>query len=135
MVERGYDRKRAARAPTRLSRGVILAFTLLCFVSAPSAAQELDKNDATSAKRPNRDNGEAVAKTLCASCHLLGDAAADAVVLSDVPSFPSIANRPGQSATALAIWLMKPHAPMPDLQLTQKEIRDLSEYILSLRAN
>jgi len=83
-------------------------------------------------KLPDVENGKKLARTLCTACHLIGEPA-NAPVPSDVPTFPSIANRPGQSADHLSTWLTRPHPPMPNLNLTRTEIRDLTGYILSLR--
>jgi mono/diheme cytochrome c family protein len=77
--------------------------------------------------------GLVVARALCATCHLIGESP-QAPVPSDVPSFRSIANRPNQTAQALANWLIEPHTPMPNIHLTREEIRDLSAYVLTLRA-
>jgi hypothetical protein len=37
------------------------------------------------------------------------------------------------TAASLRVFLSTPHARMPDYNLTQREIADLSEYILSLK--
>jgi mono/diheme cytochrome c family protein len=78
-------------------------------------------------------NGLKVARTLCATCHLIGEPP-NSTTAADVPSFPSIANRPDQSTEKLTNWLIEPHTPMPNLHLTRKEIRDLAAYILTLRS-
>ena len=81
---------------------------------------------------PDIADGKAIAAKLCVGCHLI-DQTSDGATAADVPSFPSIANRPKQSIDVLSNWLMAPHAPMPDPHLTRKEIRDLAGYIISLR--
>ena len=81
---------------------------------------------------PDPENGQALSRKLCVACHLIENAT-DGVTQADVPSFSAIANRPNQSVEALTNWLMAPHAPMPDLHLTRKEIRDLVGYIILLR--
>ena len=77
-------------------------------------------------------NGLKTARTLCATCHLIGEPP-NSGTAADVPSFSSIANRPNQSTQKLSNWLIEPHVPMPNLHLTRKEIRDLAAYILTLR--
>jgi mono/diheme cytochrome c family protein len=102
---------------------------------SPATAQtpELDERQkAAEAKLPDPKNGLVLGRKLCSMCHLIGEQPSAAVPV-DVPSFPSIANRPNQSADALTNWLVAPHAPMPDPHLTRKEIRDIAQYILSLR--
>ncbi len=102
---------------------------------SPLGAQtpELDeKQKQAEAKVPDPKNGLILARKLCSTCHLIGEPI-NASTPADIPSFPSIANRPNQSAEALTNWLVAPHAPMPDPDLTRKEIRDIAVYILSLR--
>ena len=77
-------------------------------------------------------NGLKLARTLCAACHLIGEPP-NSTTAADIPSFPSIADRPDQSAERLSNWLIEPHLPMPNLHLTRTEILDLSAYILTLR--
>ena len=81
---------------------------------------------------PDSENGQALARKLCVACHLIENAT-DGITQADGPSFSAIANRPDQSAETLANWLIAPHAQMPDLHLTRKEVRDLAGYIISLR--
>lgn len=129
-------------ASFRFSRGLVnnvfmfAAVVSSALASLPAAAQspELDgERNQTETKVPDLENGLTLARKLCTTCHLVGEQAY-ASVPADVPTFRSIANRPSQSAVALTNWLLAPHAPMPDPHLTRKEIRDLAEYILSLRA-
>ena len=51
-----------------------------------------------------------------------------------MPSFPSIANRPGVTAELLAGRIIVPHPAMPGVQLTVRELREIIAYILSLKA-
>ena len=81
---------------------------------------------------PDSENGQALARKLCIGCHVIENGT-DGVTQVDVPSFSAIANRPNQSVEALTNWLMAPHPPMPDPNLTRKEIRDLAGYIIFLR--
>lgn len=110
--------------------GVVLVTT-----SSISAAQEpelgVEPNQAESTI-PDVTAGKEIAGKLCVGCHVI-EKASSGNTEADVPSFPSIANRPNQSVEALSGWLMAPHAPMPDPHLTRKEIRDLAGYIVSLR--
>lgn len=83
-------------------------------------------------KKSDIENGARLAQTLCTSCHLIGEPS-DRPVPADVPSFAGIANRPTQTLDHLTNWLTEPHPPMPNLNLTRVEIRDLAGYIFSLR--
>ncbi len=118
--------------------GLAFAGTLLA-LPPYAVAQQMDapptirdEPGKTESKIPDVENGNKLARMLCVACHLIGEPA-NAPVPSDVPSFPSIANRPNQSTDHLQTWLTKPHPPMPNINLTRMEIRDLAGYILSLR--
>lgn len=77
------------------------------------------------------DHGADIAKRWCASCHVVagGQAAASA----DVPSFMSIARKPGFSPEGLAFFLLDPHPKMPNFPLSRAEAGDIAAYIGSLR--
>ena len=76
--------------------------------------------------------GLALAERLCVTCHVVKRDATGPMI-AGVPSFPTIANRPDQTADRLTGRIMAPHPPMPTIALTAAEIRDLATYILSLR--
>lgn len=116
--------------------GVLLTMAVVLFAtSAISTAQEpelgVEPNQAES-MIPDVTTGKEIAGKLCVGCHVI-EMSSGGNTQADVPSFPSIANRPNQSLEALSGWLMAPHAPMPDPHLARKEIRDLAGYIVSLR--
>lgn len=48
------------------------------------------------------------------------------------PPFASIAKRPGNSASRIALFLLDPHPKMPDMSLSRSEAADLAAYIASL---
>jgi len=76
------------------------------------------------------DHGELLAKRWCAACHIV---APDQTRGADsVPTFASIAKRPGFSADKVARFLMDPHPKMPDMQLGRGEAADLGAYIAIL---
>jgi mono/diheme cytochrome c family protein len=79
----------------------------------------------------NADSGRAIAERWCSSCHLVSPDQTSAV--ADVPAFMSIAQRSDTELDALEGFLVNPHPPMPDMSLTRNEIRDLLDYIRSLR--
>jgi mono/diheme cytochrome c family protein len=76
--------------------------------------------------------GSELSESFCVNCHSV-KAAASGPVSTDVLSFPSIANRPGVTAEALAGRIIVPHPAMPGVQLTVRELRDIIAYILSLK--
>ncbi len=133
-----------AKNPGKLSK-ILIALALAASAHAAqttvAAAQEQqqdapptirDEPGKAESKIPDIDNGNKLARTLCTACHLIGEPA-NGTVAADVPSFASIANRPNQSRDHLSTWLTNPHPPMPNVNLTRLEIRDLAGYILSLR--
>jgi mono/diheme cytochrome c family protein len=75
-------------------------------------------------------HGETLARRWCAACHIV---ASDQMRGADsVPTFASIAKRPGFGADKVARFLMDPHPKMPDMQLGRGEAADLGAYIASL---
>jgi cytochrome c551/c552 len=75
-------------------------------------------------------SGEALARRVCAECHIVANDQAKANV--DVPSFMSIAKKYQGKSDALRAFLIEPHQPMPDLSLKRQQILDLMAYIESL---
>ena len=78
-------------------------------------------------------NGEMIAKTWCAGCHVVNGDAPSMGRMDAVPSFSAIAQMSSTTNASLRVFLSTPHANMPDYSLTQKEMTDVSAYILSLR--
>jgi cytochrome c len=76
--------------------------------------------------------GRELAARLCTNCHAI-DGETSGPIRADVPSFPTIANRPGASAEHLAGRIIVPHPAMPGVPLTRAEIRDIVTYIVSLK--
>jgi cytochrome c len=102
-----------------------LAILGLCVGSglAPSQAQV----GLADAKR-----GQELSQRVCSGCHSVSPGSA-ATVNADVPTFAAIASRPDTTAERLAGRIIVPHPPMPNVQLTVAELRDIIAYILSLR--
>ena len=101
------------------ARRILLAvFTILA--AAPAKAQQGDVHA-----------GRQVAEWACKGCHAIerGQQSMNA----DVPSFPVIAARPGRTAERIEAVILSPHAPMPTLPLSTREVRDVAAYILSLK--
>jgi len=80
--------------------------------------------------------GRNFAEDVCASCHAVqaGQSQTQSP-LATAPSFEEIANTPGMTAAALNFWLTaQVHPTMPLLMLSSQQVKDVSAYILSLRA-
>lgn len=110
---------------SRKTIAALLAGVLVAASAPPAFAQRLRAGDAA--------NGKAVAERLCASCHAVAGASANAVRNPDIMSFTAIAAQPGISAERLAGRIIIPHPAMPDTSLKISEIRDVIAYILSLQ--
>jgi mono/diheme cytochrome c family protein len=86
---------------------------------------------ASSALAADAAHGADLAKRWCASCHVVANGQTQAS--ADVPSFASVAKRPGFSQEALAFFLLDPHPKMPNFPLSRIEAGDIAAYIASLR--
>lgn len=102
----------------------VLAPLLAALVAGPVLADET--------KEPSADDGRRLAERFCTVCHVVS-ATADGAVPVGPPPFSVIANKPGQTAEHIKGVLIQPHAPMPDLQLTNDEIQGLLAYLQTLR--
>ncbi len=77
--------------------------------------------------------GRALARIWCAYCHIAEEGQEQA---SDIaPPLAQIANDPSKSPSSIAAWLADPHPPMPNLNLSQREIDDLVAYIETLKTD
>lgn len=76
--------------------------------------------------------GLAYAQEVCASCH--GVLATDTVSpRPGTATFKVIANTPGMTETALAVWLQTSHKSMPNFIIEPADRSDVIAYIVSLR--
>jgi mono/diheme cytochrome c family protein len=96
-----------------------LAF-VLALMAEPAASQD-------------KARGQELAQSLCANCHF-GAHPGDRTGRSGVSTFSSIANREAQTFDGVVLWLRSVPSVMPNHRLTQDEILDLAEFIMSLRA-
>ncbi len=77
------------------------------------------------------DNGSRLAHRWCEACHIVTPTQRRAG--SDMaPPFTTIAKRPGNSASRIALFLLDPHPKMPDMSLSRTEAADLAAYIAAL---
>lgn len=101
---------------------ILLASVLAVCLACPAGAQ--NPGEVT--------RGRAFAEKVCSSCHAVGPGQ----TFSPQPglaSFKIIANTPGMTGTALAVWLKTPHKTMPNFILEPQEIADVISYIVTLR--
>ena len=100
---------------------MLAAAGLLAFAGS-AAAQEADV-----------EAGEAYAEHVCAGCHAVL-ANEEYSLLSTAPTFQSVADTPGMTELALTVWLQSSHPTMPNVILTQDEMRNVVAYIRSLKS-
>jgi mono/diheme cytochrome c family protein len=75
--------------------------------------------------------GREVAQKLCVNCHIVEERGPDEVNPA-IPSFTAISEIPGQTESAIRGFLIEPHYPMPDIQLTAHELDNIAAYIMTL---
>jgi mono/diheme cytochrome c family protein len=76
--------------------------------------------------------GQAFAQKVCAECHAVLGSQENSPNPKATP-FKVVANTPGMTGTAIAVWLRTPHPTMPNLILAQNDLANLVAYILELR--
>ena len=84
--------------------------------------------------KQKQEQGHKLAQAICKACHVVDDAALSPVPVG-IPTFRAIANRLGQTGEKIKNVLIKPHTPMPAIQLSNDEILSLIAYLESLRTN
>jgi mono/diheme cytochrome c family protein len=78
-------------------------------------------------------SGLEVARKLCVNCHIVEPDGAGATVNPAIPSFMAIADKEGQTESKLRGFVLNPHPPMPEVQLTTHELENIAAYIMSLK--
>jgi len=76
--------------------------------------------------------GQEVAQRACVGCHAMDGTQGGSIQGLVVPSFRAIAGQ-NWSAERLQAFIMTPHRPMPATPLPLSDVRDLVDYIVSLR--
>ena len=76
--------------------------------------------------------GESFAEAACSQCHAVGSKQIHSPNRY-APSFSSLANSPGMTATSLHVWFETPHPSMPNLILRSGDKENVFAYILSLK--
>jgi mono/diheme cytochrome c family protein len=109
-----------SKAFDRLTRRLTVGF---CLLSVTFAARPLSAADA--------DQGKALAKGWCASCHLVERSQATAT--DSAPPFAYVARMPDFDENKLAFLLLLPHPKMPALSLSRSEVADMADYIATLK--
>jgi cytochrome c len=113
----------------RSNRYKVAVFATASFVAAASPA-----TGAEDLPRPSPETGYALAQRFCNGCHLI-DNSTTSTVPAGVPTFPGIANKPGQTGQHIMSVLIQPHPPMPDIHLSSEEIMNIVAYLETLRTD
>jgi len=104
-------------------KNTLLAVVALVLVHGIAVAQELP-GDANA--------GRALAMRLCAGCHVVApDQRRPA--MDGAPAFLTLARDPAVTELSLRAFLQTPHARMPNIMLSRREIDDLVSHILGMR--
>lgn len=106
-----------------------LAVIALALVACASGSLPADRSQ--TAEIGNAALGLAYAQANCAACHAVTQGQSVSPN-PQAPAFGAVANTPGMTRTALAVWLHSPHANMPDLIVDPAHIDDLSAYLATL---
>ena len=101
--------------------GRLIGFAALLAMPCAAEAQEAG----------NAEAGHAYAKKVCAECHAVERGETE---ILNPPSFQIVANSPGITERALAVWLQNPHPNMPDFILPQADMENVIAYIMSLKS-
>ena len=76
--------------------------------------------------------GRQYAEEVCSACHAVHALQIDSPVEQATP-FQVVADASGITANALTAWLQTSHPTMPNIILSDEEMRNVIEYILSLK--
>jgi mono/diheme cytochrome c family protein len=76
------------------------------------------------------DNGKRLAQRWCQACHVV--TTGPRASTDGAPPFATIAAQPDFDAAKITLFLLDPHAKMPNMSLTRMEAGDLAAYIGSL---
>jgi mono/diheme cytochrome c family protein len=77
--------------------------------------------------------GKDIAERVCSGCHAIDGRQPGTVMGADVPSFRALAEKPYRTPESLQAYIMTPRHPMPAIPLEFNEIRDVVDYIRSLK--
>jgi mono/diheme cytochrome c family protein len=78
--------------------------------------------------------GRSFAIANCAECHAIRPCQ-NTSPNADAPSFTSVANSPGMTGRALAVWLETSHPSMPNFIVPREDRDNVIAYIMSLQTS
>lgn len=80
------------------------------------------------AQDPLVEQGRSVARTWCVECHAIGEGTQSSALVG-APSFRSMGAADTYDAQALAAALLRPHPVMPEMPVTEDDMRALAAYL------
>jgi mono/diheme cytochrome c family protein len=116
-------------SPTSLARffftGMLGVSVGMLLVSATAPGQEIG----------NAEAGLRYALQVCSGCHAVRPGQGQSPQPA-APRFVDVSNTPGMTAIALTAWLQRAtmHDMMPHLKMKDEDMRNVIQYILSLKA-
>jgi len=105
--------------------GTLHRIAVATLLAMPAAVQAEEVGDVQA--------GHAYATKVCAECHAVERGEQLSPYL-DLPSFQAVADSPGITERALAVWLTNPHPNMPNFILPQADMSNVIAYIMSLHS-
>jgi mono/diheme cytochrome c family protein len=87
-------------------------------------------SSAAQANAGDADNGERIAQSRCAACHIV-EAPNQQREVADAPPFETIARKFDFNADMLVFHLLEPH-PKMNFALTRREANDVAAYMSTL---
>lgn len=81
------------------------------------------------AQPADAERGRDLAERWCTTCHIVAEDVPGGTI---GPAFSAMIDLRGRSEAQLKGWLAAPHNPMPDFNLSEREIRDLVAYIATV---
>lgn len=81
---------------------------------------------------PAARDGKAIAEQVCSECHAVGKGRRPSPN-AEAPPFAAIAETPGMTPIALTVALRTSHRAMPNIILSDDELRGVVAYIMSLQ--
>ena len=102
---------------------VALASTLAALLALAPAAKAQTADPTTGAR---------LARTVCSTCHAIGDDPKAKHPDPAAPSFVDVSRMPSTTELSLKVFLRSSHKNMPNIILTPEEIDSVAAYILGL---
>lgn len=103
-----------------------IAAAVFLALSLPVMAQQVPG-------KPSAKRGSDLAQKLCAVCHIPKADAPRLQGTADIPTFPEIAAKDGQTVERITGRIIMPAHPMPQIALSRDQMADIAAYILSLK--